>query len=180
MNNNYINKVTETSVLVKKKIRMIIGGGIAAFFLMGIIGMLMGGVEQEDPAFAFGLCIFNIVLFGYIFYTGIKIGKDLETAYRYSQIFAGDEDGIVTYGELARAMNKTESQIAKELEHLFRKRFFKDCTLEVQGAPRVRLANTSGKNDGFITMKCPHCGGTNKLRTGTSGVCEYCGGAIKA
>lgn len=179
MNNNYINKITETRILLKKKIRMIIGGVGAVFFAVGFIPGVMDGVD--DPGSTVALCGFMVAVFAFIFYTGFKAGKMLELAQRYSQIFAGDEDGLVTYGELARAMNMTESQIAKQLEDLFRKNYFKDATLELNGgAPRVRLANTSGKNDGFITMKCPHCGGTNKLRTGTSGVCEYCGGAIKA
>ncbi|MCR4787497.1 MAG: hypothetical protein K5888_02825 [Lachnospiraceae bacterium] len=178
MNNNYINKVTETALLVKKKVRMIIGGVGAVFFAVGFIPGVMDDVE--NPGSTMGLCGFMVLIFGFIFFQGFKLNKDLDLANRYSQIFAGDEDGVVTYGELARAMNKGESAIAKELERLFKKRMFKDCTLELQGAPRVRLANTSGKNDGFITIKCPHCGGTNKLRTDTSGVCEYCGGAIKA
>ncbi|MCR4990032.1 MAG: hypothetical protein K6A38_04130 [Lachnospiraceae bacterium] len=182
MDSTYINKFTETVFLARRKIKMIIGGVGAIFFCVGLIPGVMSTTDYESPGSLVALSGVMVAVFGLIFYSGYKLGKDVELAYRYSLVFAGDKNGVVTYSELAKAMNLTESDIAKQLDRLFKKRLFKDCTLELKGAPCVKLYSTteeSGK-DGFVTIKCPHCDGTATLRVGTTGRCEYCGGAIKA
>ena len=40
-------------------------------------------------------------------------------------------------------------------------------------------AEQGDKGTGFLQAVCPHCGGVTRLRAGSFGKCEFCGGPIR-
>ena len=172
----YISKTAIAKLTLKKHIQMIIGGFFTAVFLFGIISGVTGYNEKLRDNL-----ITNIVMIipsALLLINGIKNGRMAGLALRYDSIFMCDNDGTVTVGELAKQAGKPPFKVLSELEVLFRKGVFRDCTLQKQGMPCVFLSGREGSKSSFVNVVCEKCNGTTKLRAGTSGKCEYCGNWI--
>ena len=111
---------------------------------------------------------------------GIKNGTMAARAYRYNSIFMCDIDGTVTIDELAKQSGKPPFRVLSELEKLFDKGVFCDCTLQKQGLPCVILSGRENSKTSFVNVVCEKCNGTTRIRAGSSGKCEYCGNAISS
>ena len=96
------------------------------------------------------------------------------------QDVASAQDGTVTIEELARQAGKMPFKVLSELEKLFEKGVFRDCTLQKQGLPCVILSGRENSKTSFVNVVCEKCNGTTRIRAGTSGKCEYCGNAISS
>ena len=174
----YISKVAIARLTLKKHIQMIIGGFFTAIFLYGIIAGTVGHNEKLREALITDIVM--IVPSGLLLLNGIKNGKNAGRAYRYNAIFMCDVDGTVTIEELAKQSGKPPYKVLSELEKLFEKGVFCDCTLQKQGVPCVILSGREGTKTSFVNVVCEKCNGTTKIRAGSSGKCEYCGNAIFA
>ena len=133
----YISKVAIARLTLKKHIQMIIGGFFTAVFLFGIISGVTGFNEKLRDNL-----IINIVMLvpsALMFINGIKNGVRANLARRYDSIFMCDQDGTVTIEELSRQAGKPSYKVLSELEWLFGKGVFRDCTLQKQGLPCVLL-----------------------------------------
>ena len=75
---------------------------------------------------------------------------------------------------------KPPFKILSELEKLFEKGVFCDCTLQKQGMPCVILSGRENSKTSFVYIVCEKCNGTTRIRAGSSGKCEYCGNAISS
>ena len=73
-------------------------------------------------------------------------------------------------------MGKATAQILSELERLVEKGYLCNCSLQKTGQPCVLLSDGSG----FVNVVCDICGGTTRIRAGSSGKCEYCGKALES
>ena len=174
----YISKIAIARLTLKKHIQMIIGGFFTAVFLFGIISGVTGYNENLRDNL-----ITNIVMLvpsALLLINGIKNGRMAGRAYRYNSIFMCDIDGTVTIEELARQAGKMPFKVLSELDKLFEKGVFRDCTLQKQGMPCVLLSGRENSKTGFVNVVCEKCNGTTRLRAGTSGKCEYCGNAISS
>ena len=174
----YISKVAIARLTLKKHIQMIIGGFFTAVFLFGIISGVTGYNEELRDNL-----ITNIVMVvpsGLLLLNGIKNGRRAGLAYRYNSIFMCDADGMVTIDELAKQSGKPPFKVLSELEKLFGKGVFCDCTLQKQGMPCVILSGREGSKTSFVNIVCEKCNGTTRIRAGSSGKCEYCGNAISS
>ena len=174
----YISKVGIARITLKKHIQMIIGGFFTAVFLFGIISGVTGYNENLRDNL-----ITNIVMLvpsALLLINGIKNGRMAGRAYRYNSIFMCDIDGTVTIEELARQAGKMPFKVLSELEKLFEKGVFRDCTLQKQGLPCVILSGRENSKTSFVNVVCEKCNGTTRIRAGTSGKCEYCGNAISS
>lgn len=174
----YISKVGIARLTLKKHIQMIIGGFFTAVFLFGIISGVTGYNENLRDNL-----ITNIVMLvpsALLLINGIKNGRMAGRAYRYNSIFMCDIDGTVTIEELARQAGKMPFKVLSELEKLFEKGVFRDCTLQKQGLPCVILSGRENSKTSFVNVVCEKCNGTTRIRAGTSGKCEYCGNAISS
>lgn len=174
----YISRVAIARLTLKKHIQMIIGGFFTAVFLFGIISGVTGYNEKLRENL-----ITNIVMFvpsGLLLLNGIKNGRRASLAYRYNSIFMCDIDGTVTIEELAKQSGKPPFKVISELESLFEKGVFCDCTLQKQGRPCVILSGRENSKTGFVNVVCEKCNGTTRIRAGSSGKCEYCGNAISS
>ena len=174
----YISRVAIARLTLKKHIQMIIGGFFTAVFLFGIISGVTGYNEKLRDNL-----ITNVVMIvpsALLLLNGIKNGRMAARAYRYNSIFMCDVDGTVTINELANQSGKPPFKVISELEKLFEKGVFCDCTLQTQGMPCVMLSGREGSKTGFVNVVCEKCNGTTRIRAGSSGKCEYCGNAISS
>ena len=174
----YISKIAIARLTLKKHIQMIIGGFFTAVFLFGIISGVTGYNEKLRDNL-----ITNIVMLvpsALLLINGIKNGRMAGRAYRYNSIFMCDIDGTVTIEELARQAGKMPFKVLSELEKLFEKGVFRDCTLQKQGLPCVILSGRENSKTSVVNVVCEKCNGTTRIRAGSSGKCEYCGNAISS
>lgn len=174
----YISRVAIARLTLKKHIQMIIGGFFTAVFLFGIISGVTGYNEKLRDNL-----ITNIVMLvpsALLLLNGIKNGRMAGLAYRYNSIFMCDTDGTVTIDELAKQSGKPPFKVLSELEKLFQKGVFCECTLQKQGAPCVILSGREGSKTSFVDIVCEKCNGTTRIRVGSSGKCAYCGNAISS
>lgn len=162
----------------KKNIQVVVGGFFTTFFVLGIIGGLM----KDDQVFWDGLISGIIILLPFVllFLSGIRNSRKIGLARRYNLIFMCDGDGTVTVHELANQIGKPSVKVLSQLEWLFRKGVFCDCTLQQGGEPCVILSGRTGSKTSFVNVVCEKCNGTTRLRAGTFGKCEYCGSAISS
>lgn len=174
----YISNDVLGRLSFKKNIQVVVGGFFTTFFVLGIIGGLM----KDDQVFWDGLISGIIILLPFVllFLSGIRNSRKIGLARRYNLIFMCDGDGTVTVHELANQIGKPSVKVLSQLEWLFRKGVFCDCTLQQGGEPCVILSGRTGSKTSFVNVLCEKCNGTTRLRAGTFGKCEYCGSAISS
>lgn len=172
--NSYLVKKTLTKQELKKKINSIIGWGVVILFGFGLVGGLVG--YSEDLHDGILVYIFLILPGVWMIYNARKISKLNDLANLYANFFAGDTDGFVYIDELSSHAGKESSVVIRELETLFSKGYFQNCSLQLNNQRGVKLASSDRKNYiGFKAVVCPGCGASNSIRSGSVGVCEYCG-----
>lgn len=175
----YLSKKTLVKAGIKKRI-MVIGGGILTvlFATSVLMAILDSGNELRQNLIVYVALLIPSVL---LLYKGMKAGALTELANRYNSIFECDRDGVVTISELTKQTGKATSKILSELEHLLEKGYLCNCSLQKTGQPCVLLSDGTADKDGsgFVNVVCDVCGGTTRLRAGSSGRCEYCGSALK-
>lgn len=174
----YISAAAIARLTLKKHIQMIIGGFFTAVFLFGIISGVTGYNENLRDNL-----ITNIVMLipsALMLTNGIKNGIRANLARRYDSIFMCDQDGTVTIEELSKQAGKPSYKVLSELEWLFGKGVFRDCTLQKHGLPCVLLSGRENSKTSFVNVVCEKCNGTTRIRAGSSGKCEYCENAISS
>ncbi|MBO4910092.1 MAG: hypothetical protein J5476_12515 [Lachnospiraceae bacterium] len=177
MSNNirYLNEQKIASHDTKRKVQIVIALIFGSFNLFGFVSFII----EKDPG---GVALFGILLlpFAYLFWCGINTGILIESARRYETVFGGDRDGFVTVEELSTMFGKPGYKLMAELEKLFRRGYFQNCTLQQGGHPGVVIYDAPiGENGvGFIEVKCPNCGGINRIRSGSHSKCTFCGGPV--
>lgn len=103
--------------------------------------------------------------------------REIASARRYETIFGSDTDGIITAYELSIQLRRPDAKIFSELERLFAKGYFQNCSLQKGENPCVKIDNALGGGTigtGFVEIKCPSCGAPNRIREGSHGKCSYC------
>lgn len=174
----YLSKKTIGKAKIKRQILLIVGGILTVFFILSAM-MAIAGVDESirDSLMIYLVLLVPSVI---ILYCGIKLGTILGKANQYNAIFKCDQDGIITMTELTKQTGKASDQILLEVEDLLKRGYLCNCSLQVKGQPCVILSDgvITGDNAGFVRVICPKCGGTTKLRAGSSGICEYCGSSI--
>lgn len=163
----YISNDVLGRLSFKKNIQVVVGGFFTTFFVLGIIGGLM----KDDQVFWDGLISGIIILLPFVllFLSGIRNSRKIGLARRYNLIFMCDGDGTVTVHELANQIGKPSVKVLSQLEWLFRKGVFCDCTLQQGGEPCVILSGRTGSKTSFVNVVCEKCNGTTRLRAGTAG-----------
>lgn len=176
-NIRYLNESIIRAHEGKKKVQLIVGGILAAFNLFGIVEVVAGEIDKKN------LPVYVVFMFPAILLLclGIRTGMLIESARRYETVFGGDRDGIITVEELSTQMGKPGYKIFSELEKVFRRGYFQNCSLQQGGHPAVIINDMLYEGSdgvGFLEVKCSNCGGVNRIRNGAAGKCSYCGAPI--
>lgn len=178
-NGLYLSKKTLVKAGIRKRIMVIVGGILTVLFATSVFMAIMdsGNELRQNLTVYVALLIPSVLLL----YKGIKAGVLTDLANRYNSIFECDRDGIVTIVELGKQTGKANANILSELERLIEKGYLCNCSLQKTGQPCVILSDgtVAGNGSGFVNVVCDICGGTTRLRAGSSGRCEYCGKALE-
>lgn len=179
-NGLYLSKKTLVKAGIRKRIMVISGGILTVLFATSVLMAILdsGDALRQNLIVYVALLIPSVLLL----YKGIKAGALTDLANRYNSIFECDRDGIVTIAELGKQTGKANANILSELERLIEKGYLCNCSLQKKGQPCVMLSDGSAEGDGsgFVNAVCDICGGTTRLRAGSSGRCEYCGKALQS
>lgn len=152
-----------------------LGGLLSAIFGFGLILTFTDETMRENWWAALIILIPSV----WMLWKGICAGRELALARLYQRAFLTDENGSMTLDELIKQSGRSGAQVGHELERLFRKGYFRGCTLR-KDPYAVLLTGSARTGELFASVLCPHCGGTTRLRAGSSGACAYCGSAIDA
>ena len=184
---NYLSPIFE-SQRKKSKGFIIAGSIIAGLYTFGtiyslVMPMPVHGVSRDreeikicTPIFA-AMIIPGLVLLC----IGLVMSRKVNAAFRYETILSADRNGIVEIRELTGQTGKSQTEVFKELESLFRKGFFQGCTLQLEGTPAIIIndAMVGEKGTGFAEIRCLKCGGVTRIRAGSRGQCSYCHSPIE-
>ena len=176
----YLSKKTLVKAGIRKRIMVISGGILTVLFAISVLMAIMdSGNELRQHLMIYVALLIPSAL---LLYKGMKAGVLTELANRYNSIFECDRDGVVTISELTKQTGRATSKILSELEQLLEKGYLCNCSLQKTGQPCVILSDgTADKGgSGFVNVVCDVCGGTTRLRSGSSGRCEYCGSALQS
>lgn len=175
MNGMYRSK-TAAKAARRNRLFVILGAILTVFFALSVV------LALTDEDLGQNLAVYVVLLIPSVLLCclGLRGRKLADRANRYSAIFACDQDGVVTLSELARQTGMEPSAILPELEQLLDKGYLCNCSLQTRGQPRVILSSGTAEEEGsgFVDVLCPACGGTTRLRAGSSGTCEYCGSPL--
>ena len=173
--NPYLSAGRVTKSTIMRYLFTILGGLSTAFFTIGLILCFTDHSLQDSWWVAVILLIPSV----WVLWKGVTSGRDLTLARRYQSIFLADEHGSVSLEELMKQTGASGAAIAKELSRLFRKGYFQGCRLR-HDPLSVTLTGTKKSGELYVSVICPHCGGTTRLRAGSRGKCDYCDSAITA
>ena len=173
--NPYLSAARATKSTIMRYLFTILGGLSTAFFTIGLILCFTDRSLRDSWWVAVILLIPSV----WMLWKGVSSGRDLTLARRYQGIFLADEHGSVSLEELMKQTGSSGAAIAKELSRLFRKGYFQGCRLR-HDPLSVTLTGTKKSGELYVSVICPHCGGTTRLRAGSRGKCDFCDSAISA
>ena len=175
---SYLSPAVMTVTAIKGWLLLIVGGVLSFFFGLGLLLIIIGysDLDRGDLGVCLGMLIPSILLL----WLGIRQRQRVHLARRYNSVFLGMGGGEAGMEELAEQRGKPAEQVARELETLFTKGFFRGCTLRRGRAAAVLLPEERSAPQRFVAVTCPNCGATSTLPAGSRGKCEYCGSSIAA
>ena len=176
----YVKTIKSASQSVWQTVFLVIGGLFTFFWGLGAVLALIEyqNMRRRDlPVILVMVAVSALILL-----QGIRIGRRRSLARSYSLIFEGDLNGTLSMDELKKCTGKEEEQIRKELDVLFRKGYFRDCTFRKGDTSRMVVISgaregTSGRN--YVYVQCESCGGVTRIPEGASEQCSFCGAPIR-
>ena len=176
---SYLATGTMAAGVIKKWLLLLVGGFFTAFFGLGLLLIITdsGYLDEDDLGVCLGVLIPSVLLL----VLGIRQARRLDLARRYDSALRALRSGAVPLPSLAEQTGKSEGQVLQELELLFHKGYFPDCSLR-QGRDAAVLLPEGGGHEmrSFVTVRCPGCGAPNSMPAHSRGKCEYCGSSLSA
>lgn len=172
---DYLSKAAVAGALLKKHILYAVGGFFSVVFGTILIMSITDPTMRDDILLA--ICFLLPSLF--LVYRGRVCSKRLDSANYYNTFLEGDIDGFVALEDLTKE-GLDAGKVRTELELLFRKGFFKNCTLQLEGnkAGIVLPDKVQVEESRMIKVTCERCGAVNAVRLGGTGECAYCGSTL--
>ena len=171
---SYLSRSRMARANIVKVLFIIVGAALALFFGFALCTSF---TDEGVKVFDMVVSIIFLIPAALLLWKGIQTSQHVKLAKRYHGIFLADQSGTLSQDELVRQTGKTPDKIGKDLEALFRRGYFQSCSLQRQ--PLAVILSVD-RQAGFLTVTCPHCGGTTRIRVGTTATCQYCGGGIQA
>lgn len=175
---SYLATGTMAAGVIKKWLLLLVGGFFTAFFGLGLLLIITdsGYLDEDDLGVCLGVLIPSVLLL----VLGIRQARRLDLARRYDSALRALRSGTVPLSSLAEQTGKSEGQVLQELELLFHKGYFPDCSLRQGRDAAVQLPGGEPEHRSFVSVKCPNCGAPNSLPAHSRGRCEYCGSSLAA
>lgn len=167
---------------MSKAKKTIIGWGIAfAIFLFAIFGQLSETDEELKSSMdiiptslvCMAICSVFIIL------AVLKISK-LNMAKQLNTAFTNDNDGVMTFKEIANSVRSNEKTVERNITWLMKKNLLIHCRFDDKNRNRLLLTDVAKKETNeFFTKNCPNCGTFIQARPGATLNCPACGTPIK-
>ncbi|WP_343208602.1 hypothetical protein [Anaerolentibacter hominis] len=178
-------KATKTFLIVSQLI--LIAELLAGIFLelFGIVGFsVVLGEEIVDSA-EIAISLISLILGTLLILASLDRRRMLHSFRRYTPWLERDTSGLIV--NLVQMTGESKENVVKNLDKLIRKGYIKGIYLNVE-KDRIIFpdyhapvySSAPQRPPEVMTVICPHCGATNRVVKGTSGVCEYCGSIISA
>lgn len=175
MNHSYLSPITLRSARARMRIGLIAGIILTIFFGLATVAGFTDPDLRQHLSVYIGFLIPSVIPL----ILGIMKKREISSAVLYDSIFTGDRDGRISAYELKRQLGRDEDGIFRELQILFRKGYFVNCSLW-SGEPRgvilgdAAVGARGAASAGVVTVRCPNCGASNRIQAGRRGKCEYC------
>lgn len=158
------------SVASSAKKQLIWGIILTAFFGYAVVSALTGE-ELKDGLITYIACLIPSL---WLLYSSTVKRIRSEKATRLSQVFLGDNDGIVPAEQLANVLGtKNNIQAIRQVEKLIGLGLLQNCTVDYANTMKVvlRQADNGGMMEPVV---CPSCGAKGQRRKGYAYQCPFC------
>ncbi len=166
---------------VKKWVYLVLGGFWTFLFAVGLCISLFG----DDPAMKDMetriIALVMLAISALVLWRGLLAAKVVALGPKYEAIFQMDRDGFVSLQELTRQTGREPQKVLKELNLLFDRSCFTNCSYQRLENPGVFLGDAVLEDTaaGYVTVTCTACGATNRLKAGVTGACQVCGAPVQ-
>lgn len=173
----YLSNKAVSAASVKNTICTVLGGVFTVFFVLSVAMAIANVDGLRDGLIVY---VFLLIPSALLWYKGIKGKRLTNRANYYNSIFVCSQDKMIPISELTKQTGKNTPTVIAELEQLLDKGYLCGCTLQRESQPCVILSDGDSIGAEFVVVQCEACGGTTRLRAGSTGKCEYCGRNLKA
>ncbi len=175
----FLNKTRIASGKASATIKIVIGVLLLFFSVVGIIGLCMDEKSSKSPdagAITVGIVI---MLLGFLLiFFGVLKNVNISDAKRLSNIFEGDDDGIVDVEKTAKLMGMTKNQFIVKFNKYICNGYIRNASLSNENGLCILLTREGEASPELEYLKCPDCGATTPVRKGYSGKCQFCGSPL--
>lgn len=149
------------------------------------IRLAIGGIFS----FAFGSMVYttannaNKVLAGIlfvpfflIFIGGLKVVLRLRQLYKIDAVLSGSQKHVIELSVLSEVTGIKEKKLLKKLKLFIKKKYLRDCSLNVENSPQLIIQGEEQAED--ISIVCPECQHEFTAKNGAVARCPECASII--
>ena len=133
--------------------------------VLSIDGIVEGDYHTTRICIFLGIFILIELIFG------VRTKILFQRLNRYEMIFEEDNVGVITFSELSEMTGVPEARVRKDILKRQNERFGK---IRIEG-DKMYLRSY----DEISEIICPTCGAVNRISSGSSDKCEYCGSYLR-
>lgn len=182
---NTKNQMAKTKII--SIIQLICGCVIALFSFL----MVTVGVTQIKDSTDVGLCIFFVITLAIgilLIALGVQRRKIIAKFLLYTSMLSQDSEksldtlSRVTNDPIDRITKNINKMLSYGLLHNVSIDYNKNCIVHLDRNSVEPIDDLTAPKEApkYVIVKCPNCGGTNKIIEGTTSKCEYCGSFISS
>lgn len=182
------SKVAIVVSQIIEKIEMICGGVGVAFFTSIILYCIFDDVKDGVDVIIIFLVIDLLCV--WVILWGIRRKKMRLEFMKYVTYLSNDPTGSLE--NIAAAAGTSVDIAKKNIDYMLKRKFFNNAYLD-EGNNRLVLSSAEHieinspaaynaqpqKTPAYVSLKCPNCGGANKVIQGAITECEYCGSPLQ-
>lgn len=185
---NTYSKSKIMMAIIKGKIASILGWIFAIFWLIGLIAISTSSPAGDAAAGTIICLIFIAISIPFILY-GRKVKYSIKRFRRYVDIIiTGNETNI---DNIAGTIMRPVDFVISDLQDMINKKYFANAYID-RGTHEIVINNRKENINSFQVqdesneaedtniqiVECKCCGAKNRVSSGSSGICEYCGSSL--
>ena len=173
----YVNKSKMMLALGAVNVKIKIWAVLCGMSLMAFAGSFLPEMKEKygiGPSTFVGLGL--AAAFGLLMYANVNKRKKLNLAYRLSNVFENDSDGIMMTNEIANAVHMLTPQLEQTLLWLLNNNYLINCRFDDKNQSRIILSDVNNAaTQEFVLITCKACGTQIQARPGQGIKCPSCG-----